>query len=216
MCGRYKGPESWAELNAVLSGFVPAQQMDLPLEFRPTNHVPIVLPTATGYEVTQARWSLIPPFFTKTLKEWTWPTFNARLEDIDTKRTFQNAWRRKQFCLMPADYFWEWSGPHPTDKKKKQRWRISRADNHQLVFAGLYENANTADGLVTSCTILMHGCGDDMRPLHEREPTILHPDEWEPFLAGRLDRDLQDPVSAGTLRVTKDDGFDDAPKGILL
>lgn len=208
MCGRYKGPESWEELHRVLSGFVPPKQFDLPLEFRPTNKVPIVVPSTTGYEVISARWGLVPGFYTGTLKEWKALTFNARLEEVADKPSYRTAWRRKQFCLMPAAYFWEWSGPHPTEKGKKQRWSIGRADNHQMMFAGLYENATTADGVVTSCTMFTHAAGADMAPLHDREPAILHPDEWEAFLSGRLDRDLQEPVPPGNLRIAKDDSFD--------
>jgi putative SOS response-associated peptidase YedK len=201
MCGRYKGPDTWAELHEVLSGFAPpAEARAVPAEFRPTNKVPIVLPSAAGFEVSYARWGIVPSFWTKPLKEWKAATFNARLEDVATKSSFRTAWKLKQFCLMPASYFWEWSGEHPTKKGKLQRWRIGRADNHQLVFAGLYDNATTADGLVTSCTMLMHDPGKDMEPFHDREPAILHPDEWEPFLAGRLDRDLKDAVAPGTLR----------------
>lgn len=217
MCGRYKGPEDWAQLHAVLSGFVlPAEKIDLPIEIRPTNRVPIVVPSATGYEVIAARWGLVPSFHKGTLKEWKAATFNARLEEIAHKATYRTPWRRKQFCLMPAAYFWEWSGPHPTDKGKKQRWSIGRADNHQMMFAGLYDNATTAGGVVTSCTMFTHASGADMSALHEREPAMLHPDEWESFLAGRLDRDLTEPVSEGTLRMAKEDSFDAPVTGILL
>ena len=66
---------------------------------------------------------------------------------------------------------------HPTDKRKTQRCRMGRADNHQMMFAGLYDTATTADGVVTSCTMLTHAAGADMSALHGREPAILHPDE---------------------------------------
>lgn len=85
-----------------------------------------------------------------------------------------------------------------------------------MMFAGLYDTATTADGVVTSCTMLTHAAGADMSALHDREPAILHPDEWEPYLAGRLDRDLTEPVGAGTLRLSKEDGFDEAAQGLLI
>lgn len=217
MCGRYKGPEDWAELHAVLSGFVPPrEQMDLPMEIRPTNKVPVVVQSMDGYEVAYMRWGLVPGFYKGAIKDWKATTFNARLEEIGDKPTYRTPWRRKSFCLIPAAYFWEWSGPHPTQKGKKQRWRIGRADNHQMVFAGLYDTAATEDGVVTSCTMLTHGSGADMSALHDREPAILHPDEWEPYLAGRLDRDLTEPVGAGTLRLSKEDGFDGVATGVLI
>jgi hypothetical protein len=39
---------------------------------------------------------------------------------------------------------------------------------------------------------------------------------WEPYLAGRLDRDLTEPVGAGTLQLSKEDGFDEAAQGLLI
>jgi len=63
MCGRYKGPDTWAELHAVLGGFTLPEFEDR-AEIRPTNRGPIVLPDADGaVEAVAARWSLIPNFF---------------------------------------------------------------------------------------------------------------------------------------------------------
>ena len=56
-------------------------------------------------------------------------------------------------------------------------------------------------------SLLTHAAGADMSALHDREPAILHPDEWEPYLAGRLGRDLAEPVGAGTLQLSKEDGL---------
>jgi hypothetical protein len=41
-----------------------------------------------------------------------------------------------------------------------------------------------------------------MSVLHDREPAILQPDEWELYLAGRLDRDLKEAVGQGKRPVT--------------
>ena len=65
-------------------------------------------------------------------------------------------------------------------------------------------------------SLLTHAGGADMSALHDREPAILHPDEWEPYLAGALDRDLAEPMGAGALRLSKEDGFDEAAQGLLI
>lgn len=34
-------------------------------------------------------------------------TYNARTETVATKPSFRNAWKRRQFCVIPAEAFYE-------------------------------------------------------------------------------------------------------------
>ena len=203
MCGRYKGPDTWAELNRVLGGFTltsAPQRMDDEDEVRPTNIMPIVTRCADGgYDIREARWGLIPHFYTGKIKDWKAVTINAKIEEVADKNSFRAAWKYRH-CLVPAAYFWEWAGPHPTDPKKKMRHRIERADNHQMVMAGLWDTAKTADGDVTSFTIMTRGAGPDMLSLHHREPVFLHDDQWLPWLDNADMPELIEPAISGTLR----------------
>ena len=62
-------------------------------------------------------------------------TYNARTETVAQKLSFRNAWKRKQFCIIPADNFFE-----PCyETGKPVRWRIERADGMPADIAGIWE-----------------------------------------------------------------------------
>ena len=191
MCGRFEGQnETWQQLHELLSGFAhlpaetAAQYADR--EIRPTNRYPVIRPAVgSGYEIIEARWGLIPYFWNKPIKEWKATTINATIEDVETKPSYKSAWKSKH-CLVPVRSFWEWQTQNPEAPKAKQvktRYCITRADNHPMVFAGLYDRAKTADGEVVSFTIMTRPNGPDMAGLHTREPIMLDPDQWAPWLA---------------------------------
>lgn len=61
-------------------------------------------------------------------------TFNARVETIDQKPSFKDAWRRGQRCIIPAEAIFEldWSSG------KSVSTRIVRADRKPMGIAGLW------------------------------------------------------------------------------
>jgi putative SOS response-associated peptidase YedK len=103
-------------------------------------------------------------------------------------------------CHRYPSSFWEWSGEHPDDPKKKQRHCIRRGDNQPTVLAGLRDYAVTADGPVTSFTILTRAAGADMAPLHTREPVLLGRDQWKPWVDCEPMPELMTPTALGLLR----------------
>ncbi|MDC7684512.1 SOS response-associated peptidase family protein [Asticcacaulis sp. BYS171W] len=112
MCGRYKGPDTWAELHQVLGSFT--HQPDIfdaaPYEIRPTNKVPICIRNHQGqFEWVKARWSLIPHWHHGAIKDWKATSFNAKVEEAPTKPSWRDPWK-KRHCIIPASCFWEWSG----------------------------------------------------------------------------------------------------------
>ncbi|WP_235075846.1 SOS response-associated peptidase [Asticcacaulis sp. AC460] len=127
-----------------------------------------------------ARFGLVPHWYTGFLKDWKASTFNARLEEADEKRTFHGPWRYRH-CVVPAESFFEWSGP----RSDRQKWRITRGDNQPLAFAGIWDEARTPEGDVFSFAILTRPAGPDMQAIHEREPVVLGPDEWDAWLRRR-------------------------------
>jgi len=152
-------------------------------EIRPTNNYPVLRQADTGgYEIAVCRWSLIPSWYKKPLKEWRMSSFNTRIEEAADKASWKGALARRH-CLVPVSTFWEWWGPHPCgDAKKKQRWEIQRADNYDLVFAGIWDRARTVDGDIESFSILTRPAGDDLSIGHDREPISLTPDLWRPWV----------------------------------
>ena len=112
------------------------------------------------------------------------------------KPVFRDAWR-KAHCLVPVAGFYEWSGP----KDHRTKHLITRADNHPLVFAGLWAEAVTTDGPVTSFTILTRASGPDMAPIHDREPVTLKPDQWRDWIDLRPVDGITTQASGGTFRI---------------
>lgn len=210
MCGRFEGVnETWEELHELLSGFAhfPKEIADVYAgrEIRPTNKYPVIAKSKDEtYQIIEARWWLVPGFFKGAVKEWKATTFNAKIEEAAEKPTFRGPWKSKH-CLVAVHSFWEWSGEHPTEPKKKQRYCIRRGDNHPMVLAGLWDCANTADGEVTSFTILTRAPGVDMAVLHNREPVMLDPDQWRPWLACEPMPELRQSTKTGLYRPSLED-----------
>ena len=167
---------------------------------RPTNIAPIVRPLdpaapRAGLELIEARWWLIPFFHKGGVKDWKPMCTNARSETVATTATFRESFRRRR-CLVPASHYFEWTG----EKGAKTMWRFTRAGADLFCFAGLWDRAHTADGLVESFTILTCAPGVDCAPYHTRQPVILAPEHWGQWLDLSADvAPLLRPGEAGTV-----------------
>ena len=197
MCGHFEARLYLHLLNAKRESEKGEPQIVETRKIAPSLPAPILVHDSESGQsgVAEARFGLVPFWYRGAIREWKASTFNARVEEAPMKRAFQGPWKYRR-CVVPADAFNEWSGPK-TDRRK---WRITRADNQPLAFAGLWDEARCADGDVISFCILTRAAGDDMRAIHDREPVILAPDVWEDWMrTGRAD--LYKPAS---LRLTED------------
>ncbi len=214
MCGRMKGADAtWAEFHDMLSGFAsfPPERAEryAGREIFPTNQYPIIVKAGDNAEVIEARWWLVPFFHKAPVKDWKATTFNAKIEEAADKASFRGPWKSKH-CLVHVSRFWEWKLNNPEAQKSKQtksRFNIGRSDNHSLVFAGLWDRATTADGEVTSFTVLTRKPGPEMAELHTREPVILDPEQWQPWLDCAPMPELVEPSRAGLVRYAPETAF---------
>lgn len=70
-------------------------------------------------------------------------TYNARSETVANKPSFPNAWRRRQFCIIPAKKIFEPSYA----SGRALRWRIEQEDGSPLGIVGIWEwRAEGPDG----------------------------------------------------------------------
>lgn len=181
MCGRFVDPDmrsagldtSWLKINPFPRRF----------NIKPTQDVLIL--AKQPLEAFMARWWLIPSWFDGAEpKDWKATTFNARIEDAQTKPTFRSVWRHGR-CLIPAGGYYEWTG----ERGHKQPHFIQGAGNDPtLWFAGL---ASRWKGLLT-CTILTRAANADVSDLHNRMPVILSLEGREAWMDG------SDEVEFGT------------------
>jgi putative SOS response-associated peptidase YedK len=96
---------------------------------------------------------------------------NVRSETAE--RRFRQAFERRR-CLVPADGFYEWTGPAA---KRRPIW-FHRADGRLLRMAGLYELSPTG---TLAFTILTTDPSPEIAPIHDRMPVVLPPgaeDHW--------------------------------------
>ncbi len=81
-------------------------------------------------------------------------TYNARTETVGSKPSFRSAWKRKQFCIIPAANFFE---PN-YETGKPVRWRIERADGGPVAIAGIWEY-RPADQLLSFSMLTINADG---------------------------------------------------------
>lgn len=144
---------------------------------RPTEPIAVVLLDERGQRRFRLRrWGLLP-FFVKDPK--TFPTlFNARSEELLDKPSFRNAVRRRR-CLIPADGFYEWTGP----KGKRRPYYLRPQPPHLIAFAGIFESWSEPEGgVIDTATILTCAPNATVAPLHNRMPVILAPGCYDAWL----------------------------------
>lgn len=121
------------------------------------------------------RWGLLPSFV-KDLKQF--PTLiNARSEDVLDKPSFRQTMRFR--CLVPADGFYEWTGP----KGKRRPFLLRPRARHLIAFAGIYERwRDPAGGEVDTVAILTCPANRTVAPLHDRMPVVLPVEHFAAWL----------------------------------
>jgi putative SOS response-associated peptidase YedK len=109
-------------------------------------------------------------------------TYNARSETVAEKPSYRTAWRKRQFCLVLADNFYE---PN-YGTGKAVRWGIQTEDSNPFGIAGLWDKwTEPATGeVVVSFSMLtvnadahpvmcqFHKTGDE-----KRTPVIIQPED---------------------------------------
>lgn len=143
----------------------------------PTQPIPVVCLDHRGIRRFRLmRWGLLPPFV-RDLKRF--PTLiNARSEGVLTKPSFRNAIRRRR-CLIPANGFYEWTGP----KGKRRPFHLRPQPPRLIAFAGLYECWQAPDGgEIDTVTILTRAANGTVAELHDRMPALIEPENFEAWL----------------------------------
>lgn len=143
-----------------------------------------IAPQDQARELVALRWGLVPPW-AKDLKTG-YTMINARVETVSTKPAFRSAFKYRR-CLIPADGYYEWQALG----SRKQPYHIHRQDGDLFAFAGLWEHwQEETEQVVESCTILVTAANDSLRPLHDRMPVILEPEDYDRW----LDPEAHDPA----------------------
>jgi len=142
----------------------------------PTDEHPIVRQRLEDRELVLAKWGLIN-HWTPVGKKVT-GLINARAEGIDTRPAFRDAFRERR-CIVPADGFFEWTGP----KEARRPLWFHRPNMGLLWFAGLYESWYPQPGVrQRTFAIVTTRANEVMQPIHDRMPVILSEDAADAWL----------------------------------
>jgi putative SOS response-associated peptidase YedK len=179
MCGRYhlSQAERFAERNRIRPVAWKAAY-----NIAPTMEAPIWT-SARRDELVLGRWGLVP-WFSQELNA-SRPLHNARGETAHELASFKSAFARKP-CLVPADGFYEWPVTGP--KGHKTAHRIYLPDAEVFAFAGLWEmNTKVKPGAeLLTYTIITTAPNDRIAQIHDRQPLILAPEQYDRWLDPEL------------------------------
>lgn len=120
-------------------------------------------------------------------------TYNARSETVAEKPSFRNAWRHRQFCLIPVQAFFE---PN-YESGKPVRWRIERADGQPFGLAGLWESRTAPDGTPAWSYTMLTINADEHPLMHrfhkpgdeKRSVVVLDDHAWQAWLGTDREKD---------------------------
>jgi putative SOS response-associated peptidase YedK len=175
MCGRYAqrtDPKRLAKEFKVAE--VP--EVEPRYNIAPTQAILGVVEAADGREMKFYKWGLVPSWAKD--KSMGARLINARSETIQEKPSFREAFKQRR-CIIPADGFYEWQ----RTEGGKQPFFFRMQDERPFGFAGLWDRWEGIGGeVIHSCTILTTEANDVLRPVHDRMPVILHPEEYALWL----------------------------------
>ena len=198
MCGRIvQSSKSTAYADALLA-------KPLPIEPRPNyNLCPTQQVTICRQreerELVQVRWGIVPHWAKEVAHGYS--TINARAETVASKPAYRDSFKRRR-CLIPVDGFYEWRQTTP-----KQPFYIHRADSKPFALAGIWDHWERESQVIESAAIIVTDGNAMMKPIHDRMPVIIDPENFEPW----LDPAIDGHKLVGLLNPHAEEGFEAYP-----
>jgi len=175
MCGRVALHDDKQFLKEVKKTI---QEVQDKLTLKPSYNIAPSQPIATltndkVYQYT--RFGLIPHW----AKDKKFQPINARAETLTEKPTFRTPFKSKR-CIIPVNGFYEWrkEGNH-----KVPYWIYPTKTNY-FALAGIYDtwtNPQNNEEIISSA-IITTSPNEIMKPIHNRMPVILEPEDWSLWL----------------------------------
>lgn len=177
MCNLYTARKSAAEVAALFRATV-LTQFNTPEETYP-GYPGMVIREADGKRVLQSMvWGF--PLRLKGMKPESKPKPVNNVADL-TKSMWVGLARKPQWrCLIPVTAFAEAEG----EKGSKTRTWFSVKDRPLFAWAGLWRESAEWGAVYSG---VMSDCNEAIRPVHDRMPTLLMPDEYDKWLRGSFE-----------------------------
>lgn len=194
MCGRFTAKMTWAEIVALyrLTMNAPPHNLRPIYNVCPTDPVDVVVAEEGKRQLVQMRWGLVPGWWSKSLKDVKMATFNARVETVDTKPFFRDAFKRTR-CLIPLSGYFEWQ----QTPQGKQPWYFAARDGSPILTAAAlwdeWKDRGTGERL-KSCTMLITAPNEYVAEVHDRMPVLLGQDKFQLWLSGDAGKEILLPA----------------------
>ncbi len=175
MCGRFVLDKAPREVARLFQLDEPPEILAPRYNIAPTQPVALLRSVSSARRtLSLVRWGLIPhwnrdPRHTGFV--------NGRAETAFEKPTFRESITRRR-GIIPASGFYEWK----TIGKKKWPYYFHMANHEVMPFAAVWDTWKSPNGTIESAAILTVPANDLVKPLHERMPAILRPDQFEAWL----------------------------------
>lgn len=164
----------------------------------PTDPIDAIVAADGKRELLPMRWDLVPRWWSKSLKELKMATFNARVETVETKPFFRDAFKRTR-CLIPVTGYYEWQDT----PAGKQPWYFTARDGSpSLAVAGLWDewkNRETGERL-KSCTMIITEPNAFVAEVHDRMSALLAEKDFDAWLGGGAGVELLKPAAEDVLQ----------------
>jgi putative SOS response-associated peptidase YedK len=146
-----------------------------------------ILPVITNSEPQRLsffKWGLVP-YWASDPKVGN-RLINARAETLLEKPSFKSAMEQRR-CLIPVNGFYEWRRQGTV----KHPYYITLTDTRLFALAGLWESWQDSKGKVLNTfAIITVPPNTFMRPIYNRMPAILHPNDERIWLEDTFTKDL--------------------------
>jgi putative SOS response-associated peptidase YedK len=119
-------------------------------------------------------------------------TYNARTETVASKPSFRTAYKRRQFCIVPASAFFEPS----YESGKAERWEIADANGAPLGIAAIWDLKPDGPSGLPLLSFSMLTINADSHPLmrrfhkpndEKRMLVLLSPEQYDDWLVCPLE-----------------------------
>jgi putative SOS response-associated peptidase YedK len=178
MCGRFVQKTPFGEIRVLFSTANAVPNAPARYNAAPTQDLAVVRynPQTRLRSLDLLRWGLVP-LWAKD-RSFGPKCINARGETVASNNTFRDAFEHRR-CLIPADGFYEWQ---KADGRTIPFAVVPR--DGVFAFAGLWERwRSPEDGsILRSFAIVTSAANALCRPIHERMPVILAPEDWPAWL----------------------------------
>ena len=118
------------------------------------------------------RWGLIPHWAKE--KKLKYSLINARSEEIEEKPAYRDSFHRRR-CLIPVNGFYEWR--KIPGSRHKEPWYFKARDKPYLLLGGVWDEWKGENECIRSCSIVTTRANELMKPIHDRMPVIVRPEE---------------------------------------